>query len=466
MERVLADMERAFFLLDQGTRFNGVQTVKLRGPVDVALLQKSLSRMQERHPLLRIRLRGDDARLVITDEDSGPLPLTVLPRHSDTDWIAVAETELNRPFLVTDDHLTRLVLLRGDDVSELVLAHHHLTADALSILFLIRDLLTDLETLRHDQTPEPPFEPSFEPPLPSLPLRPPMPDLLPKRARGLSLLVPMNHFFWKHVVARPFRRAVSMPQETRVPPDQRQNRLVHRALPPPVTRALLSLAKQQRTTLHGALSAALLLATTHEVFSDRVARQKTTRVGCFAAVNLRGVLPPEVREEMGLYISQVTTFHRVIPEPSFWDLSRQVRARLTRTLAHGEQYLTLPLIGLFIPRSGQVARRFVRRFDGASPGLTGLTNLQTLPIPLRYGALSILDHQVTVGVSVVGQLLLAVTTVRDKLNLNFIYLNPLVSPDRAQRIADAVVLRLTQAAEREPQEPQEPQAPQGSKGVP
>jgi hypothetical protein len=53
-------------------------------------------------------------------------------------------------------------------------------------------------------------------------------------------------------------------------------------------------------------------------------------------------------------------------------------------------------------------------FDAASPALTGVTNLQKLPIPLSYGALTIEDYQITVGLSVVGQLLLAVTTVEER----------------------------------------------------
>ena len=200
--------------------------------------------------------------------------------------------------------------------------------------------------------------------------------------------------------------------------------------------------RQQQTTVHGAIAAALLLATSQEVFADRLARQKNTQVGCFSAVNLRGDLSPSIGEEMGLYISQVTTFHQVVPPPPLWDLARELRQRLTKTLAQGEQYLTMPLIGLFIPRFGDVAERFVRSFDAASPALTGLTNLQKLPIPLDYGALHIEDYQITVGLSVVGQLLLAVTTVGDKLNLNLVFVDPLVSRERAQRIADGLCAQL------------------------
>jgi hypothetical protein len=430
MERALCDMERAFFLLDRGTRFNGVQVVRLRGPLDEALLRQGLLRLQARHPLLRVRLRGDDRQLAFTDEHAAPLPLAWLHRHSDDDWQRVAEAELNRPFAVDGDHLTRLTVLHGAEGSDLVLSHHHVTADALSIIFAVRDLLTDLDALRRGESLAAPE---------SLPLLPPMPSLLPPSARGLRLLPAMNHFFWKHVVGRPLRRAQTMPIEQSVPASERRNRLVHRFLDGDLLLKLKERARREQTTIHGALCAALLLATSREVFEERVGRGTATTVGCFSAVNLRGELVPSVGEEMGLYISQVTTFHQVVPPPSLWQLARESRQRLTETLASGEQFLTMPLIGLFIPRFGDVAQRFVRNFDAASPALTGVTNLQKLPIPRDYGALSIEDYQITVGLSVVGQLLLAVTTVGERLNLNLVFVEPLLSRARVERIADGLL---------------------------
>ena len=435
MERALADLERAFFLLDRGTRFNGVQVVTVHGPLDEALLPKALRRLQARHPLLRVRLRGDDHKLVFTDEQAAPLPLRVLTRTGDSDWVSVAEDELNRPFAVDADHLTRLVLLKGPERSELVIAHHHVTADALSIVFAVRDLLMELDHLRTGQAgPEPE----------SLPLRPPLPALLPPSARGLRLFPAMHDFFWKHVLGKPLRRAHTMPLEQSVPASERRNCLIHRSLDGEPLRRLKDRAKSEQTTIHGALCAALLLSTTREVFADRIKRAEPTTVGCFSAVNLRGELVPTVGEEMGLYISQVTTFHRLSPPPSLWDLARESRQRLTETLKSGEQYLTLPLIGLFIPRFGDVAARFVRSFDAASPALTGVTNLQKLPIPLEYGALSIVDYQITVGLSVVGQLLLAVTTVGERLNLNLVFVEPLLSRARVERIADGLIQVLSE----------------------
>ena len=208
MERALADMERAFYLLDCGTRFNGIQVVSIQGVIEEPLLRLSLDRLQARHPLLRVRLTGDDKTLGFTEDGAGPLPLLVLDRQGDDHWQAVVDIELNRPFARTDDHLTRLLWLRGPKRSELVIAHHHVIADALSMVFAVRDLLTDLAALSSGQSLLPPE---------SLPLRPPLPALLPAQSKGLRLFPAMHDFFFKHVLGKPLRRAKTLPVEQSVP---------------------------------------------------------------------------------------------------------------------------------------------------------------------------------------------------------------------------------------------------------
>ena len=148
---------------------------------------------------------------------------------------------------------------------------------------------------------------------------------------------------------------------------------------------------------------------------------------------------------MGLYISQVTPFHQVVPMPSLWQLAREVKEQLSKTLDSGEQYLTMPLIGMFIPPGRDPGPRFIRTFDGGSPAAIGVTNIARLPIPSDYGALQIENYQIAVGLSVVGQLLGAVTTFAGTLNLNLIYVEPLVSTARATQILDGAMRHLDQA---------------------
>lgn len=431
-------MERAFWLLDRGARFNGVgvATVHGPGPLGEPLVRAALLRLQAQHPFLRMRVVGDDHDLRFTEHGAGPLPLRV---RATADWQTVVEDELNLRFADDTDHLTRLTLLRDPaepQRSRLLVTHHHVITDAFSNVFVVRDLLTHLAAL---------LGPQAAPAVRSLPLLPPLPALLPRAARGLGRLGQMSAFFSKYIRGQALRHARKLPSEQPAPPAQRRNRLVQRTLPPEPTQALAQRARAAGASFHGALCAALLLATAEVAYATELAAATPTTVGCFTALNLREQLEPPVGESLGLYMSQVTTFHRIVPPPPLWQLAREVKEQLRTTLLSGEQYLTLPLIGLFIPWGNQPGPRFIRRFDGGSPAALGVSNLARPPIPHRYGPLTLADLHLAVGVSVVGQLMGQATTWADRLHLNLVFSEPLVSRARAERIIDGALAHLLAA---------------------
>jgi hypothetical protein len=437
VQRPLSDMERAFWLLDRGHSFNGVQVVSLRGPLSEPLLTAALRRLQQRHPPLRMRVAaatsGEQRRLILTDESATPIPLRIMPRHSDNDWQAVVKEELNQRFAANSDHLTRAVWVRGPDKSELVFGVQHIVCDALSIMFAMRDLLSELSALASGEA-----QPAVE----SLPLRPPLPALLPRTARGWRRLFHMQSFFYKHVLLRPLRRTEKLPCEQAAPPDARRSGFCHRSLSAALTHKLTEAARREGTTVHAALCAALLLAVSEVAFSAETRHKRRRVLGCSSAVNLRHELTPPIGEEMGLYISQVTTFHRTVPAPPLWALARELKAQLQRTLAHGEQYLTMPLIGLFIPRGPHPAPRFIERFDGGSPAAVAVTNIGRLPIPLSYGPFVLENCQFAVSPSVVSPLIVTASTCDSSLNLNLVHIEPLCGAAQARAILDATCARL------------------------
>lgn len=447
-------MERAFWLLDRGARFNGVGIVALRGPIDEHLLQAGLKRLQAQHPLLRVRVAGDDRSLRFTEQGAGAIPLRVV--HSASGCQHVVEHELNLQFAADADHLSRVTWVRDTtdpERSELVVTIHHVIADALSIVFAVRDLLSAISALSCTSTHALPvaLRPTLAPApvLPEikpLPPVPPLPELLPQTVRGLARFRSMQAYFGKHVLNKSVRRARKLPLQQPAPPEKRRNCLVQRTLTPAQTRALGEQARAAGASIHGALCAALLLGTAATAYAAELAADTATTVGCFTALNLREQLSPKVDADLGLYISQVTTFHQIVPLPPLWQLAREVKAQLAQTLESGEQFLTMPLIGLFIPWGKNPGPRFIHRFDGGSPAAIGVSNLARPPIPSVYGALRIENLSLAAGVSVVGQLMGIVTTWEDQLNLNLVFSEPLVSRARAEQIADAAIQHLRAGA--------------------
>ena len=437
-------MERAFVLLDRGHAFNGVYVVSLVGPLGEALLREGLSRLQMRHPALRARLvqaaPGDDRRLLLTDEGAGPVPLAIVPREDDDSWQKVAERELNQRFSEDSDHLTRVVWVRGAARSEIVFGQHHVVCDALSITYAVRDLLQDLAALHA----------GISSPIESLPLRPPLPALLPRSTRGLRRFRFMRRFFYKHVLFRPLRRARKLPVEKPAPPEHRRSGLVHARLSAQMTQALATQAEREQTSLHALLCAAFLLSAYDVTLAATTHRNARVNVGCASAVSLRRELNPSVGEEMGLYISQVTTFHclaRLGVSPSTGALAREVKARLAATLRDGEQYLTMPLIGMFIPGGRRPGPKFVKRFDGGSPAAMLVTNIGALPIAVNYGPFVVKACHFAVSPSVVSPLVVTASRCAGALQLNLIHVEPLCSAERTRAILAGALQRLSATAE-------------------
>ncbi len=428
--RPLGDTERAFWLLDRGTSFNGLHVAHVEGPLDEALLRAALDRVQARHPLLRMRVAGGDGAPRFTPTDAR-VPIEVVPRADERTWIEAAERALNRRFPTEEGLLSRVTLVAGDGRSDVLFAHHHAMADAQSDFFVLRELLENAGALAAGAPP-----PSLE----VLPLRPALNALLRRATRSLRHLYTMSAFFfrllWTSLVLRPRQLA----SERAAPPEERANRLVHRRLTVEETRSLTARCRDEGTSVQGACAAALLLAA-----ADDLGLARPAHLGCFAGVTLRDRLSPPVGDEVGCYVSQVVTVHRVERGGAPWPLARDVKRRLTTTLRIGAHLVTMPMIGLFIPRGDDPGPRFVRRFDGASTGAVGVTNVGRVPLAPRYGALAVRGYDIAVGVSVVGKLLAAVTTFDDALSFNVVFVEPLVGRARAIAIADGALAHLRRA---------------------
>jgi hypothetical protein len=434
--------------MDQAVSCNGLQIAHVRGPslgpgkgpLDPAHLRLALDRLQERHPLLRVRILPHP-RAHFADDERVPIPLRIAPGAS---WLSEAEDELNRPFPPDQAPLWRATLIPCADGnpedSVLILSHHHVLADARTAANQVRDTLQDVACLLTGAA-LPPVEP--------LPLTAPLAALLPRR--GLALFPAMNSYLLRSIGARlrgwPRKLRLEGTGDGGMPsPAQRRTRLLHHVLPATQTAALGERARREGTTVQGALGAALLLAVAQDMGLSRPAT-----VGCFSTVSLRDELLPDpvhgpVGEAVGLYVSQVTTFHRLWGERPFWDLAREFRAALVRAKNAGEAYMTFPWLGLFIPGGPDPGPGLVRRIDMAAPAAVGITNVGRLALPVRYGPLRLHRLHIAIGAALVAPLVAGVTTLDGQLSCNLMHVEPLLPGGRARAIQDAMMGLLRASA--------------------
>ena len=146
MKRQLFFLERILYG-DGSAPFNGVFALKVRGVLKAERFVNALDRIQKKQTLLRARVEKDEkgAPWFVVHEDIPAIPLRMVVRRTNEDWIAESRRELGTAFETGKGPLLRVIWLNGDVVSDIILAFHHCLCDGGSALSLMRDLLLLLD---------------------------------------------------------------------------------------------------------------------------------------------------------------------------------------------------------------------------------------------------------------------------------------------------------------------------------
>ncbi len=128
---------------DGATPFNALFPLRIRGVLLQEQLQHALRGLQEKHPVL--------AAAVTTDKEGMPwfestapeieVPIRIATRSSDETWQEESVKEWNTAFDTRKGPLMRLVWVRGNEVSELLLVAHHCMCDGGSALAIVKEFL-------------------------------------------------------------------------------------------------------------------------------------------------------------------------------------------------------------------------------------------------------------------------------------------------------------------------------------
>jgi len=146
MKRKLMLLERIMYV-DAATPLNGVFTAKICGSINPENLATALFKIQQKHPLLRVRI--DEASkggpYFVSNEKIGEIPVRISERLTDDDWQREALAECHKLFDDENEPLARLVWLRSPAVSELLFVLPHCICDGSAATTLMHDLLTLLD---------------------------------------------------------------------------------------------------------------------------------------------------------------------------------------------------------------------------------------------------------------------------------------------------------------------------------
>ena len=359
--RHLGSFEHLFWLVNEHRPVHFTLAAEIVGKTTPADWRDALDRVQARHPLLSVRVDRMPGWLPrFRRVEEAPIPLKVVAGDPRSAWPAEVGEELATPFDPSSAPLARAVLIHAPDAATLIFAAHHAIADGFALAHVIRDTLEALAGAELDP----------------LPVTPSVDEIL-----GLS--GPVARL--EAAGGRQQPAAVSAKTSPYRPRDGARPKVQGVRLPQPLTARLRERAREERTTVHGALVAALAVACAH-VSPD------------WRGIPLRLVSPVNVRrtlgvgEDCGVFLGAATSvLHPGVVDLSatgFWDLARHAKSSVLPAQGReGAEAVTSALRQAM--RSGPDIATAAEFMLVAFARDALLRNLGELPFANRFGPLTL-----------------------------------------------------------------------------
>jgi len=146
IKRKLMMVERIMYV-DSETPVNCVFTAKIDGEIPEEHFKTALDKIQQKHPLLRASINHTSAKypFFTEEKDIAPIPLRIVERKTDQDWLLESENEWYRIFEDSKKPMAQIVWIKGENVSEILWAMPHCICDGTTGITLLRELLSLLD---------------------------------------------------------------------------------------------------------------------------------------------------------------------------------------------------------------------------------------------------------------------------------------------------------------------------------
>ncbi|MGW6331835.1 phthiocerol/phthiodiolone dimycocerosyl transferase family protein [Nocardia rhamnosiphila] len=400
-----------------------VQVLHVRGRLDPALVRQALAWLQTQHPILRAHIRYGKViwrRLPpfahrqpwFDTEGTTEIPLRVLDDTDPDAWRKVFASEIRTPIPKGDHPRLRITMVRQSpeaDLGHIIMCADHATLDAHSANLLARQLLEYLADPAVPQ-PEPPLRTELPPPVEA--------GRTEQSGNGRKTA---------------YTPAIRLPKQA-VPDPQEESRVLVRHLEPDTTAMLEDAIKAHRTTLHGAITAAFLLAIRERYRLDTMTVLSTVDLRRFG----EPALPPET---CGCYADILRTEHPISGD--FWATARDASFKLIAALAKDREAASI----MEFP-AWEVYRREIRptirnnrRLDGLGVTTVGESGLRS-----GYGPYTLEDVTRAVSLHMFGPSLFVIANNRlGGLDLSVAYAATAMSEDEVRWLTDNAVARLESA---------------------
>ena len=418
--RPLGEEERLLNYLHIHGGLIAMHVLHVRGHLDPALVTRALAWLQTQHPLLRAHIRYGTViwrrfppfalrQPWFDTEDTTKIPLTVVDNADPDAWRKVLASEIRTPIPKGNHPRLRTTLVRQSpdaDLNHIVICADHAILDARSGNMFARRFLEFLADPETEQRKLPV----------DITLPPPVEAGLPEQYSGAEKIT--------------YTPAIRLPKQ-KMAGRKKETRVLTRYLEPATTATLKAAIKANRTTLHGAVTAAFLLAV-------RV-RYRLDAMTVLTTIDLRRLSDPvPPAETFGCYVDILRTEHPITDD--FWATARDASFKLITALAKNRtsaSIMKLPDWDLYRYEFGPTLRHR-GRIDGLAVTTAGESGLRT-----RYGAYTLEDVTMTVSLDVFGPSLFVIANERaGGLDLSVGYTALAMNEDEVRWLTDNAVTRL------------------------
>lgn len=393
--RDLGAIERFFYLYNSLYPVHFCIIAEITGATQPEQFRPAIDLVQKRHPLLNVSIDGDVTQGIFFSRASHPIELNVIQTEHEFNWQWAVEEQLRMPFPLTGTSLMRATVLHGHDRAIVVLCFHHAIADGISGAFVVGDLLTALTSMH----------------LSKLPLLSAREDIVVAKLMQTGEALPSTLPLELDMAALnslgdlPLWRSFDG-----VPPT-----VAARTFDREFTERLLASSRENRTTVHGAICAAVArLSSDHR-------EAKSVRIS--SPINIRNILGVETGD-CGVLINMGTVEFVESRHVDFWSLARQA----IDGLAHSRSAVGIvEAAGLFETclQVGAIGKTSAGLFAAGQSDLM-ISNLGVVPLRTNYGSLvlsgfwgpAVLPHVTgyqTIGVSTHGDQMRMIHTSHDPI---------------------------------------------------
>ncbi|MFQ6398094.1 phthiocerol/phthiodiolone dimycocerosyl transferase family protein [Nocardia sp. KC 131] len=421
--RPLGEQERLLNHMHTHGALIAMQVLHVRGRLDPALVKRALAWLQTQHPILRAHIRRGKiawGRLPpfayrqpwFDTEGTTEIPLKMLDDIDPDAWRRVFASDICTPIPKGNHPRLRITLVRQSpdaDANHIVICADHAILDAQAANMLARQLLEFLAD---------PAMAQLKPPLHTA-LPPPIEAGLPNKSGS-----------GKKTTYTP---AIRLPKQA-VPDPKKETRVLARHLGPVITATLKDAIKANRTTLHGAVTAAFLLAIRE--------RYRLDTMTVLTTVDLRRLSKPALPHGIyGCYIDILRTKHPITDD--FWATARDASFKLIAALANDQEsasIMKLPGWKVYRHEAGPTIQNN-GRIDGLAVTTAGESGLQT-----SYGAYTLEDVTRAVSLDMFGPSLFVIANERlGGLDLSVGYAAIAMSEEEVCWLTDNALARLESA---------------------